>query len=274
VAVSGGGGRKVPPGGPSPPATSSSPTEKKPASTPPKAAATPPTSAPPPSARDGFEGMTSDPRVPVERLAAPEVVTTSGVDSMVRVLEDTKTQILEEHKHLRAKLSRLIAELVANRFERSALEERRADILALRTRLAALRKRLSQIQRRLKTVGRARHADADLSKQLSTQLDKLRKLEPGLARALLALQLMEAAVLEGAGGSVFKHGGAIDADVGDELARSTPGQHVVAGVVGLLGAGDASATAAASAPSTPAAPKDGLAALRDVASALKGSFSQ
>lgn len=218
--------------------------------------------------------------------SAGELPSTSGIDSMVRVLEDTRTQILDEHRALRAKIQRLVGELVAGGFERSLLEERRAELNSVRQRMSALRRRLQQIQRRLKTVvGKTRQADAELGKQLSSQLDRLRKLEPGLQRALLALQLMEAAFVDPWSGSSHKIVGDVDAEArGSALARALPGQAVAAGIARLLAEGtttegapepeDSSSTTPATVPSAHSANDDshGLGHLRALTEALKGSL--
>jgi hypothetical protein len=214
--------------------------------------------------------------------SAGELPSTSGIDSMVRVLEDTRTQILDEHRALRAKIQRLVGELVAGGFERSLLDERRAELNSVRQRMSALRRRLQQIQRRLKTVvGKTRQADAELGKQLSSQLDRLRKLEPGLQRALLALQLMEAAFVEPWSGSSHKIVGDIDAEArGSALARALPGQAVAVGIARLLAEGTTEGApepeeASSITPATaPAATDDshGLAHLRALTEALKGSL--
>jgi len=278
----GGGGRKVPPGstpGPTPPARTDAAAAKKP-TTPPTPA--PPTASPPPSRADAFEVHRTDPRM-AERTAPPtgELPSTSGIDSMVRVLEDTRTQILDEHRALRAKIQRLVGELVAGGFERSLLDERRAELNSVRQRMAALRRRLQQIQRRLKTVmGKTRHADAELGKQLSSQLDRLRKLEPGLQRALLALQMMEAAFVDPWSGSQHKIVGDVDAEArGSALARTMPGQAVAAGIARLLAEG--TTTEGAPEPEEPTttttttdagSDRHGLAHLRALTDALKGSL--
>ena len=222
--------------------------------------------------------------------SAGELPSTSGIDSMVRVLEDTRTQILDEHRALRAKIQRLVGELVAGGFERSLLEERRAELNSVRQRMSALRRRLQQIQRRLKTVvGKTRQADAELGKQLSSQLDRLRKLEPGLQRALLALQMMEAAFVDPWSGSSHKIVGDVDAEArGSALARALPGQAVAAGIARLLAEGSTTegapepeefssttpSTTPSTAPSANSATDDshGLAHLRALTEALKGSL--
>ncbi len=263
----GGGGKKVP-------AATTTPLKATPttaASTPAKA--TPSSTTPAPQAAvDGFELGVPPVALP---LPALETHSPSGIDSMVRVLEDTRANILDEHKQLRARISKLVAELVRSGFERSAMEERHAELQALRTRMAALRKRLHQIQRRLKTVvGKTKSADVEMGKQLSTQLDRLRKLEPGLERALLALQMMEVAFVEAWGGHVVKVKVGDDGDaaaMGDAIANAAPGAAVVSGVVRALGAGLATGdddTDGAAADDA----SDGLQRLQDLATSLKKSF--
>ena len=122
--------------------------------------------------------------------------------------------------------------------ERTLLEDKRAEIVALRTRLGALRRRLQHIQRRLKTaMGKARPADADLGKALAGQLERLQKLEPGVERALSALSAFEQAFSgEAFAGSSLKLVGDVSAeDRGNALARAVPGAAVAVGIAHLLG---------------------------------------
>lgn len=241
----GGGGRKIP-GGPPLPAT---PRADKPASTPPTAA----TKSTPPSAtasttttKDGFD---SDPRHASERAALPFAEpaapgTTSGIDSMIGVLESSREQILDEHRAVREKLRKVVSELAKAGFERAILDDKRAEIVALRTRLGALRRRLQHIQRRLKAaLGKARLADADVTKALAGQLERLARLEPGVERAFVALSAFEqAAGVDPFSGGVIKnkqlplddeHGAET---TGSRLARATPGASIAVGIAHLLGA--------------------------------------
>ena len=240
--MQGGGGRKIPPGASAP---SSAARGDKPTSTPPTATAQPATK-PTPTAkpRDGFDTK-PDPRLASERAAISSfehVPTTghSGIDSMVRVLEDSRTQILDEHRAVREKLQRVIGQLALAGFERGILDDKRAEIIALRTRLGALRRRLQHIQRRLKAAfGKARPGDADLSRVLAGQLERLQKLEPGVERAFVALSAFEqafGALDRGAfSGSALKLVGDASAeDRGNALARAVPGAAVAVGIAHLL----------------------------------------
>jgi hypothetical protein len=272
----GGGGKKVPSASTPKTALPTTPTTTT-ATTPTTKAAT---SAPPAVVVDGFEvgGL------PTGERATPvfETHTASGIDSMVRVLEETRANILDEHRLLRGRISKLVAELVRSGFEQSAMQERHAELQSLRTRMAALRRRLQQIQRRLKTVvGKTKTNDAELGKQLTTQLDRLRKLEPGLERALLALQMMEVAFVEAWGGRTVKVADVIDGDgadvVGTAIAHAAPGAAAAVGIVNALGNGvganaedddDADADDAGD----DAADQDGLRRLQRLAASIKKSL--
>ncbi len=222
----GGGGRRIPPGAggtPAKPTPSTNDAQTKTSTTKEtaKPSSQPPAPASPSTTRDAFdaEGRT------VERAIALEAPSTSGVDSMVRVLEDTREKILLEHTQVRLSLARLIGELVVQRFEASIFEAHREDILAHRTRMSALRRRLRQVQRRLKTLGKGH-------KLIGPHLERLQELEPGISRALLALQLVEAAFVEGS--NSHKHGGDISAAAGDAFARSTLGQAAIVELTSLI----------------------------------------
>jgi hypothetical protein len=166
-----------------------------------------------------------------------EAHTTSGINSMVRVLEDTRAQILDEHKALREKLQRVVGELARSGFERSLLDTRRDELTALRQRLSTLRRRLHHIQRRMKgALGKSRTADADVTKNLTAQLERLQKLEPGVQRALVALSAIEQACggEAFAGSSLKLVGDASAEDCGTALAHAMPGAAVAQGIAHLL----------------------------------------
>lgn len=204
-----------------------------------------------------------------------EAASPSGIDSMLRVLEDTRSQILDEHRTLKDHVAGLVGDLAARGFERAVLEERGAELTALRTRMAALRRRLQQIQRRLRAAAsRARGGDANVSAQLAPHLERLRTLEPGLERALVALQMMEIAFVEPFGAQSVQVEGDDDAGAGDALARSLPGAAMASGIARLLGDGAEGLVASrttkpADTTTTPWTDTGRLAAVRD---ALKDSL--
>ncbi len=267
--MQGGGGRKIPPTGVL--TTSTTTRTKKSAA----AAPTPPST--PPTAHDAFEARSTDPRLASERAALPmtEAPTTSGIDSMVRVLEDSRAQILDEHRAVREKLWGVVGELARAGFERTLLDDKRAEIVALRTRLGALRRRLQHIQRRLKAaMGKARHADADLSKALAGQLERLQKLEPGVERAFVALSAFEQACGgEAFAGSSLKLVGDTSAqDRGTALAHAAPGAAVAMGIAHLLGTAEAQVTSSLSATGLPGGDVDPIKNLRGLADLLLQSL--
>lgn len=232
----GGGGRKIPPGPPTAPTTRPTPEQSAGADKTDKAAPTTKAAVvSPPPPKDGFEALSTDPRRGAERsLPSLDASSPSGVASMVRVLEDTRAQILDEHRALRDKITHLVGELAARGFDRAALEEHRSELTALRNRMAALRRRLQQIQRRLRAAARGRAADVDLGTQLAPHLDRLRSLEPGLQRAMLALQMVELVCVEPWSGQSVSVGGDDATAAGDELARALPGAVIARGVAAFL----------------------------------------
>lgn len=263
----GGGGRKIPPGPPPAPPTRAA-TDKAPATT----TTTKVAAVSPPPARDGFESPRTDPHRGAERsLPSLDAASPSGVASMVRVLEDTRAQILDEHRALRDKITRLVGELAARGFERAALEEHRSEITALRNRMAALRRRLQQIRRRLRTAARGRAADVDIGQQLAPHLDRLRNLEPGLQRAMLALQMVELVCVEPWSGQSVSVEGDDPTATGDALARALPGSVIARGVAALLATTEGAAVIDDDAPgsSSSDAAVARIAAIRD---AIKASL--
>jgi hypothetical protein len=246
-----GGGRLVPPGAGAT-TTSSSPTGTTATD---KTSAAKPPSTPPSAVKDGFDPSRPELRGPERASTTADAPSPSGVASMIRVLEDTRAKILDEHRELRTTIAQLVSELAARGFERAALEEHRGELLALRKRMAALRRRLHQIQRRLRTAPNGRVADVDLGAQLEPHLERLRSLEPGLQRALVALQMVELVCVEpSAGYSVtVQHDDRVA--VGDELARALPGATIARGVAALLASAEGVALDETS--GTPAASRRG-----------------
>lgn len=241
MTIQGGGGGKKP-GGVPPTSTPSAPTST-PTSTPTAPKPAPPTAAQqkPASTPPGDAFDRSGPHKASEAHAPPETSTstTSGVDNMVRILEDTRTQILNEHAQLRERSIKLVQALARAGFERSVIEARRDELAQLRDRMAHLRKRLQQIQRRLKaTLAKTqKHGDIDVSVVVAAHLEKMQKLEPGVQRALLALLALEQAFAGVVDGAVIALAGD-DADKSAErgavLARQSPGSIVARATATLL----------------------------------------
>jgi hypothetical protein len=187
----------------------------------------------------------------------------SGVESTLRLLETRRDEILDEHRTLREKAWKLVGELARGGFERSVVEQRRAELAELRQRLAHQRRRLQLIKRRWKAAAQrsTKQGELDVSRTIQAHLDKMRKLEPGVQKALLALQAMEQAF----GGSYDLNGnvlgatiaapdrgpdGGIPAEaVADALARVVPGAVVAVGVAHVLARGPGTAADARVAPS-------------------------
>ncbi len=280
VTIHGGGGRNVPPGG-SPKLNSAerapvttSPVAPRPAS-PTVASGTPPASSR--VARDGFDvGRPVDARLASERAALPTVehTTNSGIESTIRLLEARRDEILAEHRALREEAWRLVGELAQGGFERTALERRRTELAALRERLAQQRRRLQQIRRRLRTAMQrtTKHGELDVSKAIQAHLEKMRKLEPGVQKALLALVAMEqafAGVLDGSGrqgaATVASPASSTDAVAyGARLAQATPGAVAAVGIARLLAPpGTSSSPLSESSSSSSSSPLSDLQAFAD-----------
>lgn len=176
--------------------------------------------------------------------------TPSGVKNLIRVLDKARSQLLEEHHALRGEAQAAVELLVQSGFSPAQLERARAELHALRQRLAAQRKRLHTLQRRLKSAAASagKTGDADFARQLGAQLEQLRNVEPGLARAMLALQVLEQAYAGSSDGgppalrlTVPSDAGARSA-LGDALVSALPGAAVADFSVGLLREGVAAPT--------------------------------
>jgi hypothetical protein len=258
----GGGGRKVPPGGPARTTSSERPSSSSSSSTSAAPSSSPPASS---SARDGFEQGRADHRRSQERApvtSTSEPTGHSGIESTLRLLETRRDEILDEHRALREKAWRVVGELARGGFERAVVEQRRAELAELRQRLAHQRRRLQLIKRRWKAAAQrsTKHGDLDVSRTIQAHLEKMKKLEPGVQKALLALQAMEQAFSGGfdvngqiAGATVEAPGkspdGGVPAEtVADALARVVPGAVVAVGVAHVLARGPGTAADARLAP--------------------------
>jgi hypothetical protein len=158
----------------------------------------------------------------------------------VRMLEAARNQLAGEHRGLREQAAKLVERLVQSGFSPAQLEKTKQELLELRKKMAALRKRLQHLQRRLKTAfaSAGKTGDAQFAKMLGAQLDKLRKLEPGLSRALLMLQSIEQAYGTFADGSVpvlrLPVGEHASAEVGNALALLSPGAAISRATLSLV----------------------------------------
>jgi len=281
VTIQGGGGRGVPPGGP-PKSTSM---ERAPVSTPSvapvgvtsKQGSQPPSSSSPArGAKDGFEaGRPVDPRLASEPATLPvaEHASHSGIESTIRLLEARRDEILDDHRALREQAWKLVGELARGGFDRVAVDARRAELAALRERLAYQRRRLQQIRRRLRTAMQrsSKHGDVDVSRAIQAHLEKMKKLEPGVQKALHALVAMEqafAGALDAAGqpapSTASPPPTSLSVAHGDALAQVVSGAVVAVGVAQLLASSSAPSSAPSSAskapPSASAAPSSASAA--------------
>lgn len=252
----GGGGKKVPPGGP--PRTPTNPkgthttgpqkpvtTGEAPKSEPPKEAPVAGVAKGGDDSFDHFKSTNSDIHkgieVTLEGAFAHAASTPSGIDNLVRVIDAARGQLAGENRTLRGQAQSIVERLVAAGFAPSQLGLARAELFELRRRMAALRKRLKHLQRRLRstfaTAGKT--GDAQLAKTLGAQLQRLQKLEPGMSRALLALQTIEQAYATFSDGSTpvlrvhVGENGAPDR-VGRALTQLAPGAAIARATLSLL----------------------------------------
>jgi hypothetical protein len=201
----GGGGKKIPPGGPPVPpkaqkAEASTPGTKAPAKDAPTVTKPAGKDAFVPKSDAGPFKSTTDVRLDDAFLHA---VTPSGIENLVRMLESARTQLLGEHSKGRIEAQKLLEKLVQAGFSEAQLSSTRQELYELRKRMAAVRKRLQHLTRRLKSAfaQAGRTADANLQKTLSAQLERFKRLEPGLSKSLGALTLIEQAYSGFADGS-------------------------------------------------------------------------
>ena len=250
----GGGGKKVPPSWAQRVTPQGAP-PTKPAET--KAPAAPKT--------DAFEGRFKSTGDRLDEAFA-HASTASGIQNLVRMLEAARGQLHAENRALRDQAASIVERLVQSGFAPAQLAKVRAELQELRKRLAALRKRLHHLQRRLKSAFAAagKTGDTQYAKLLGSQLDKLRQLEPGVSRALLALQTIEQAYSPFSDGSppvLRVHVGEdVTPEVGDALARMSPGAAASRLLVGLVREGAESAPPPIASEPTPPS-LDGMRAL-------------
>jgi hypothetical protein len=282
--VGGGGGKKIPPGGSPPPRPARSAQEP---STPPSK---PVLESQPPAAEpvtaetprnDSFEGFrafqrgTSD----VTKLddAFLHTASPSGIENLVRMLDASRAQLAAEHRSLREQAHSVIERLVQSGFAPAQLERAKKELQELRKKMAALRKRLHHLQRRLKSAfaSAGKTGDGNFVKLLGAQLDRLKKLEPNLQRALSALSTIEQAYgqFDGATPILRVHVGEPDGEaasprIGAAIAALAPGAVVARSTLAMLRDGPAALPEAEAGDVVDAPGLDGFRALGD---ALRGS---
>jgi hypothetical protein len=197
---------------------------------------------PTPAKADSFEGPEAHFRATEVKLddAFLHAASPSGIENLLRMLESTRAQLLAEHSRLRLDANKTLEKLVAAGFSETQLALARAELDEVRKKMAALRKRLQRLARRMKgTYAHAgKTADANMQKMLQAQLDRLKKLEPGMQRALTALSTIEQAYGSFGDGSPPVLRARVDDDAGaelvDALAQLAPGAVVSRAVHGLL----------------------------------------
>jgi hypothetical protein len=161
---------------------------------------------------------------------------TSGVNNMVRVLEQSRAKLALEHKALAEQAAGAVELLLASGFSEATLERTRGELHSIRTRMRALRRRLMHIQRRLKlaSANAGKIGDLNLAKLLAAQLKQLQQLEPGVARSLHMLHVVEQLSSEGGAGVARTHVETEPGAVGDALARLAPSAIVSRAAASLL----------------------------------------
>jgi hypothetical protein len=269
----GGGGKKVPPGGTPPTAgrpikpptvAKSAPKIDLPAAEPPKADA---------KKTDSFEVQRFKSTAEVHKLdeAFAHAATPSGIDNLVRLLDASRAQLAAEHRVLREQARSVVELLVKSGFAPAQLEKAKAELVELRKRMAALRKRLQHLQRRLKSAfaSAGKTGDASFAKTLGAQLERLKNLEPGMSRAMLALQTIEQAYGTFSDGStpvlrldVSRASGDERRATGDAMSVAAPGASIAEMTLGLLRGSETSAWSTPRPKPVPA-PLEGTAALGD-----------
>jgi hypothetical protein len=252
-------GPKIPPGGgpppkPSAPATTTTGPQKPASSGKSDAARTDPGEEPTAKEMpkgDSFESFRAFSRgtTDVTRLddAFGHASSPSGIENLVRMLDAARAQLLAEHKALRDVAQGVIERLVQSGFSTAQLERAKHELAELRKKMAALRKRLQHMQRRLKSAfaSAGKTGDLNFAKQLGAQLDRLKKMEPGLERAMTALSTIEQAYGSFADGStpVWKlsvgDGEIPSAKLGEAIATFAPGAAVNKAALAMLRDGPA-----------------------------------
>lgn len=261
VSVQGGGGKKIPlPAGASPPRPTS----------PPATQATPSAARSPAhdneagaaqghardlKGRDAFEAARARGGPEAHRVDEVIAHTTSpsGIANMVRMLTQARAQVLEEHGALRREAQAVFEQLVLAGFAPAQLDRARTELHAFRERLASQRERLQSLHRRLKrtSASAGKTGDANLARLLTGQLQRLRTLEPGLERAMLALESLHQVYGGPGDGSGIPlrlrlAGGAEERQqVGSALATTMPGATVAELSLRFLREGPGAASGAA-----------------------------
>jgi len=115
----------------------------------------------------------------------------SLLENLNNILLNKQDQLLKEYSTLNESAQVLAAEFAADGFSSASLEKRRPDSLLLRKEMAGLRKRLNSIHRRLRISSSklASAPESNLAQRLGTQFQSIRRIDPGVDRALAFLEL-------------------------------------------------------------------------------------
>lgn len=150
------------------------------------------------AAKDTYAGKTRG-RAAVENVRRVEEIiskmptSTSGIENMVKILETTRAQLVRDLALLKESASVVVGKIAERRFSKEAVAAHAGELREIRARMAQLRRRLNDIHRRLRvafsTAGKLGYAN--LAQRLGAQMDRVKKLEPGVQRALFALELAE-----------------------------------------------------------------------------------
>jgi hypothetical protein len=127
----------------------------------------------------------------LEKLLSESSGQPSLLENLNHILLNKQDQLLEEYSGLNESAQALAAEFAESGFSSASLEKRRPDLLLLRKEMAGLRKRLNSIHRRLRISSSklASAPESNLSQRLGTQFQSIRRIDPGVDRALAFLEL-------------------------------------------------------------------------------------
>lgn len=150
----------------------------------------------------------------VDEIISKMPTSTSGIENMVKILEATRAQLAHELSLLKESAGVVVLRIAERGFARDAVRESADELRAIRTRMAQLRRRLNEIHRRLKVAfaSAGKLGYANLAQRLGAQMERVKKLEPGVQRALFALELAE---------QIYGRGGAPGTALRTPIAPST-----------------------------------------------------
>jgi hypothetical protein len=115
----------------------------------------------------------------------------SALENVGRILTEAQNKAAGEYEQLKSRAANIVGTLAEKRFSEEAVKGARPELNQLRGQMAGLRRRLSNVHRKMKMafVAAGHLGNQGLTSQFASQIASVKSLEPGVDRAVQALQL-------------------------------------------------------------------------------------